>query len=62
MSGTLLSLYPARKDKFKLIKHGIEKDVDKLSSANVYLRLPTDMNWEAIPEVNLINIVCFLKS
>lgn len=50
------------KDKFEneeLLKYGLERDVwfhvDKLSSAHVYLRLPTQIeSWEAIPEA-LIN-------
>ena len=57
------------KDKFEnedLIKHGWDEDVwfhiDKLSSAHVYLRLPSGMTWDAIPEELLVDLAQLTKA
>jgi predicted ribosome quality control (RQC) complex YloA/Tae2 family protein len=57
------------KDKFEneeLIKHGWDEDVwfhvDKLSSAHVYLRMPSGMTWDDIPEETLIDAAQLTKA
>ena len=49
-----------------LIRWGWEEDVwfhvDKLSSAHVYLRLPTGMSWDAIPEDLLTDLAQLVKA
>ena len=57
------------KDKIEneeLIKHGFENDVwfhvDKLSSAHVYMRLPSDLAWDAIPQPALYDCAQLVKA
>ena len=54
---------PADED---LIKYAWPQDVwfhvDKLSSAHVYLRMPEDMSWEAIPQALLVDCAQLVKA
>lgn len=49
-----------------LIKYAWPQDVwfhvDKLSSAHVYIRMPDDMTWDAIPEPVLIDCAQLVKA
>ncbi|KAI6027840.1 cytoplasmic protein [Pisolithus microcarpus] len=49
-----------------LIKYAWPQDVwfhvDKLSSAHVYLRMPDGMNWEAIPQLILVDCAQLVKA
>ncbi|KAJ2919155.1 hypothetical protein MD484_g1264, partial [Candolleomyces efflorescens] len=50
----------------ELIKYAWPQDVwfhvDKLSSAHVYLRMPEEMTWDAIPEALLIDCAQLVKA
>ncbi|KAF5342970.1 hypothetical protein D9758_013671 [Tetrapyrgos nigripes] len=50
----------------ELIKYAWPQDVwfhvDKLSSAHVYLRMPDEMTWDAIPEALLIDLAQLVKA
>ncbi|KAF5328572.1 hypothetical protein D9758_017727 [Tetrapyrgos nigripes] len=50
----------------ELIKYAWPQDiwfhVDKLSSAHVYLRMPDDMTWDAIPEALLTDLAQLVKA
>ena len=49
-----------------LIKYATPNDVwfhvDKLSSAHVYIRMPDNMNWEAIPEALVTDCAQLVKA
>ncbi|KAF9517291.1 hypothetical protein BS47DRAFT_1483482 [Hydnum rufescens UP504] len=63
-----VSIYVGRdkEENEDLIKYGFPEDVwfhvDKLSSAHVYLRLPSDVTWDAIPQPLLVDCAQLVKA